>query len=443
MKNRDPHTALKGEVVAKANRGGMEVALARLQWGKDDVGYSLHVNPTSFSSAGIQTTDFLAYLGFERSDACAFTSFRRCYVKWVEEGFDLDRFLAAFEKGFAHLELAERALEACGIFLPQPQGWGFHFGRPSGRDNRGLPRLSGDGHTGQTIRKMKESEDETFAFVFSFIEAGHEKGFVTHYRPKHPPLSAEIQSVFRYLGFREFGQCPEFDFEPCFYRTMLFQSRGDGIFDSNTGYAHRGFDALAGQFSTGIKELLAANEEIESFGMAFLPFDKPVARLKHDIEQRIIRSAKPASNTVATSASATSGIPSNFDVAISVAGADKEYAQALAAQLQSAGFAVFYYEFYPEYLWGKNLPITFDEIFRKRSRYCVMFVSKDYRNRVWTNHEMRSAQARAVEEKGNEYILPIRIDDTELDGFLPTISYLPINIGIDKIGELLIKKLRT
>ncbi len=219
--------------------------------------------------------------------------------------------------------------------------------------------------------------------------------------------------------------------------------RREFLFDSNAEYAHSGFDAHADQFSTAIEELLAANAEIESFGMTFLPFENPDERLKDDIEQKIIRPQKPAANTITTAVEAKSGVPSNFDVAISVAGTDKQYAEELAEQLEAAGFAVFYYEFYPEYLWGKNLTITFDEIFRKRSRFCVMFVSKDYRDRVWTSHEMRSAQARAVEEKGNEYILPIRIDETELDGLLPTISYLPIDMGIEKIGELLIKKLQS
>ena len=30
---------------------------------------------------------------------------------------------------------------------------------------------------------MKQTEDDTFLFKFSFIETDHEKGFVTHYRP--------------------------------------------------------------------------------------------------------------------------------------------------------------------------------------------------------------------------------------------------------------------
>ena len=85
----------------------------------------------------------------------------------------------------------------------------------------------------------------------------------------------------------------------------------------------------------------------------------------------------------------------------------------------------------------------FDDIFRKRARYCVIFVSKEYRTRKWTNHEARSAQARALQEKGNEYILPVQIDGTELDGLLPTIGYVSIEVGIEKVGNMLIKKLAS
>jgi hypothetical protein len=77
-----------------------------------------------------------------------------------------------------------------------------------------------------------------------------------------------------------------------------------------------------------------------------------------------------------------------------------------------------------------------------KARYCVMFISKEYQARKWTVHEARSAQARAFEEKGAEYILPIRVDDTELEGLLPTIGYVPIATGIDRIGEMLIAKLK-
>ena len=72
-----------------------------------------------------------------------------------------------------------------------------------------------------------------------------------------------------------------------------------------------------------------------------------------------------------------------------------------------------------------------------------MFISKEYRERAWTNHERQSAQARALAEKGDEYILPIRVDDTDIPGLVPTIGYIPLSKGIQEIGQLLLSKLAT
>jgi hypothetical protein len=45
--------------------------------------------------------------------------------------------------------------------------------------------------------------------------------------------------------------------------------------------------------------------------------------------------------------------------------------------------------------------------------------------------------------KGTDYILPIRIDGTDLDGLPPTIGYVSIDVGIEKIADLLIAKLKA
>ena len=58
---------------------------------------------------------------------------------------------------------------------------------------------------------------------------------------------------------------------------------------------------------------------------------------------------------------------------------------------------------------------------RNEPATAFIFVSKEYRDRKWTVYQARSAQARAPEERGNEYILPIRVDDIELEGLLPPI----------------------
>jgi len=93
-------------------------------------------------------------------------------------------------------------------------------------------------------------------------------------------------------------------------------------------------------------------------------------------------------------------------------------------------------------LWGKNLYEFFHEIYSKRSRYCVIFVSKEYGERVWTNHERQSAQERMLREKGSEYVLPVKVDNTELPGLMITTGYLTLGMGVDKISALLIEKLR-
>lgn len=431
MNDRDPHQALKSEVLGQVRSGTTNLVLAKLQWGKDDIGYSLHVSPNTFSlSGGYQITDFLSHLGFERS-GCAFIDSRQCYVRWVDENFDLNTFAGLFDQAYRNLTDAQKDLERCGFFFDQPEGIGYFTGGHS-RSRRRDFQMSGDGHTAMTVKPMKQSEDDVFLYKFTWLEADRGKGWVIHYRPKHPPLSSELQSVFQFLGIQSFQQCPEFDFDPCHWYSIAFRDGEDRFFDSNANTAHGWFDSHTQHFSPGIQKLLSANAEIEKSGLVFLPFQKPAERLSIDIEKRTER---PKTSSKLSGAS-------TFDVAISFAGTDRESAEKLATLLKEAGFSVFYDEFYPEYLWGKNLVDTFDEIFRKRARYCVIFISKEYNDRVWTNHERQSAQARALKEKGKEYILPIKVDDTELKGMPPTIGHVALTEGIEKIAEMLIKKLK-
>lgn len=76
-------------------------------------------------------------------------------------------------------------------------------------------------------------------------------------------------------------------------------------------------------------------------------------------------------------------------------------------------------------LWGQDLYAYLDDLYRNRARYCVMFISRHYAKKVWTNHERQSAQARAFEEN-TAYILPARFDATVIPGDRPTTGYLDI-----------------
>jgi hypothetical protein len=82
-----------------------------------------------------------------------------------------------------------------------------------------------------------------------------------------------------------------------------------------------------------------------------------------------------------------------------------------------------------------------DDVYRKKARFCVLFLSKHYKNKVWTNHERESAQARAFEEK-RDYILPVRMDDTEIPGIRSTIGYIDgSTIQPGELADLIKKKL--
>ena len=130
-----------------------------------------------------------------------------------------------------------------------------------------------------------------------------------------------------------------------------------------------------------------------------------------------------------------------YDVALSFAGEDRQHADALAELLGNKGYTVFYDLYEQAQLWGKDLYTQLSAIYKDKARYCVMFLSEHYACKLWTNHERASAQARAFEEK-EEYILPVRLDDTEIPGILRTLGYLDLRSGsIDKVYQALVEKL--
>jgi len=114
-----------------------------------------------------------------------------------------------------------------------------------------------------------------------------------------------------------------------------------------------------------------------------------------------------------------------FDVAFSFAGEDREYVNKVAEKLKEYDVKVFYDKFEELDLWGKDLYVYLSDIYQNRASFTVIFISNHYASKLWTNHERKSAQARAFTEK-KEYILPVRFDDTEIPGILPTTGYIDL-----------------
>ena len=130
----------------------------------------------------------------------------------------------------------------------------------------------------------------------------------------------------------------------------------------------------------------------------------------------------------------------DYDVALSYAGEDRLYVDAVAKALAAANVRVFYDRYETVDLWGKNLYQHLSSVYSVRARYCVPFISKAYASKLWARRELESAQARAFEEN-REYILPVRFDDTELPGLHSTTCYIDLRtIGPDELAALIIRK---
>jgi hypothetical protein len=130
-----------------------------------------------------------------------------------------------------------------------------------------------------------------------------------------------------------------------------------------------------------------------------------------------------------------------FDVALSFAGEDRVFVEQVANILRDNGTRVFYDEFEVLTLWGLDLYTFLDDVYRHKSRYAVVFASENYSRKMWTSHERRSAQARALQEK-DSYLLPVRLDNSSVPGLRPTIGYIDGSIrGPEAVAKLIIAKI--
>lgn len=427
------HSGLKTKEVGRHRGSHFELLLMKIQHSQHEIKYSLHVAPSGFTSSGMQTTDILDQIGFKRGH-CSFFPREECFVREVDVSFDLVAFDKVFSDAYRNVKEGASHLEKCGIYLEQTEGWSYFTGRNTRTRRTGRYTPYGDGHTAAQHERMKESEDDSFNYVFTWISGGEDKGWTTHYRAKQQPLSIEVKSAFEYFGLKEFSSCPEYEFQPCYFRFFPYQERDDGFMD-NAEYAHRYFNAHAEHFSPGIEKILAAQSAIQPFGMSLLPgvvVNIPLERIQPPHQQ---------AEQVETIESSDSSV-FQYDVAISFAGTERELAEQIALKVREAGFEVFYDKFYKAQLWGKDLPVFFDEVYRLKSRYCLIIISEEYASRMWTNHERQSAVARMIQEKGNEYILPVKVDSTDLAGVPPTLGYISIEEhNAEEIAHLLISKL--
>jgi hypothetical protein len=167
---------------------------------------------------------------------------------------------------------------------------------------------------------------------------------------------------------------------------------------------------------------------ITSKGVGYLSSMQQRERISQQAETRMTKYEEPSSEH-------------KYDVSLSFAGEDREIAERLANALRTKDVRVFYDAFEKDVLWGKNLYEYLTRIYTEDSRYTVLLLSKHYAEKSWTTLERQSAQARALRE-GREYILPIRLDDTQIPGLPETVGYVSLsNTTIEQIVDMILRKL--
>ena len=130
-----------------------------------------------------------------------------------------------------------------------------------------------------------------------------------------------------------------------------------------------------------------------------------------------------------------------FDVALSFAGENRDVVEELASLLVRDNVRVFYDSYEMANLWGKDLYQHLQGVYRDQARYCIIFVSEPYAQKVWTRHELKQAQARAFREN-REYILPVRLDDTEVHGLNATTGYFDLRQhSVKELRGVILEKL--
>jgi TIR domain-containing protein len=129
-----------------------------------------------------------------------------------------------------------------------------------------------------------------------------------------------------------------------------------------------------------------------------------------------------------------------FDVALSYATEDRVYVRRVAEVLDEHGIAVFYDQFFEAELWGANLAVYFDEVYRTGSRLVVVFASADYARKSWPMRELQSALEGAILQR-RESVLSARLDDTRLPGLLAMLGSVNCqNRTPETLASVLIEK---
>lgn len=131
-----------------------------------------------------------------------------------------------------------------------------------------------------------------------------------------------------------------------------------------------------------------------------------------------------------------------FDIAISYASEEEGIAENLYQLLREKGVKVFFARSENVYLFGKSLTSELQYIFGPHTKFFVPIISENYVKKRWPKYEFRIAKKEEPRRRF-EFILPIHLDDVNLEGLKEDIVYIDLRKeGIFGSVDILIEKLR-
>lgn len=246
-------------MVKTVNCAGFNFTEVEVTHGKDDIARGFHAAKHTSSGSGLKPEDVLCWIGFEQR-GCRVIDDPRALCMVVPDGLDLDAFASAFATAAGLAVAADKSLQDCGFYLESRDFPAKHW-----------VDTGSDGHTGEAHERLKDTEDDRFRYLLTWMKTRGEGGWTTHYIPKEP-LSSDAERVFARLGVRPYKQCIELDFDQCYWRRVRRVEDGrDRFFDANSETVHKWYDQHARRFAAGVDQLVEAHRAMAAVGLQLLP----------------------------------------------------------------------------------------------------------------------------------------------------------------------------
>ncbi|MBB2191896.1 TIR domain-containing protein [Gluconacetobacter azotocaptans] len=130
-----------------------------------------------------------------------------------------------------------------------------------------------------------------------------------------------------------------------------------------------------------------------------------------------------------------------WDVAVSFAGEDRKIVEGFREELNANGYTVFYDFDEQHKLWGENLRRKLSEVYAHDAQYMIVFLSKHYPEKDWTNFELEIGRD-AKAKRTSTYLLPLVVDDINIVGLSKDVGYVDLrHHSVSEAVQILIRKI--